>query len=405
MRKILKWAVRILGVVALLIAGFALYIQIDGIPKYKAEKIDLTVEVTPERVVRGKKWAGLLCAECHLNPETNQLTGHLMTDAPPEFGVVYSKNITKHPVKGIGAWTDGELVYFLRTGVRRDGQYAPPPMPKLRMMADDDLLSIVAFLRSDDGWVAAADVDDQESVPSFLVKFLTHVAFKPRDYPKEKIVAPAASDKLAYGRYLANSLQCYDCHSASFKSNKHIPDEAKSAGFMGGGNMLLDLAGKKVYTPNITPDEGTGIGAWSDAQFRRAIKGGFRPNNTPLLYPMPRYAELSTEEVDAIYAYLRTVPKLVNTRTPAEYEAPSGLTGGKAVYYKYRCDSCHGEKGIGACDLRQATKKFPTTELMTAFLKKPESVYPVTGMPSWEGVIAEDEYAPLTAYVKSLEKK
>lgn len=114
-----------------------------------------------------------------------------MVDLPPEFGVVHSKNITRHPVKGIGGWTDGEILYLLRTGIDRSGQYIPPYMVKLPLLSDDDLESIVAFLRSDDPLVVPLAVDPPgRSRPSFLTKLLAHVAFKPLPFPRQRITAP-----------------------------------------------------------------------------------------------------------------------------------------------------------------------------------------------------------------------
>src|SRR5262245_36796463 len=92
MKRILKILGGLIGFVVLAGAGFAAYVQVDGIPHYPVEKIDLKVEATPERVARGKKLATLLCAQCHMNPTTRQLTGKHMEDAPPQFGVIYSLN-------------------------------------------------------------------------------------------------------------------------------------------------------------------------------------------------------------------------------------------------------------------------------------------------------------------------
>ncbi len=396
----MRWVIVVLAAVAVVLFGGFLFIEIRGIPSYPLERVELKVEVTPERVARGKKWAALLCTECHADPTTQRLSGKLMVDAPPEFGPLYAKNITQHPDKGIGKWTDGEIAYLIRTGVGRTGRYVPPPMPKLTGLSDEDLASIIAFLRSDDPAVVAADVDDRDSEPTFLMKFLCLVAFKPKPFPKQAIVAPSSGDKLAYGKYLADNLECYQCHSKDFKSNRQPPET--SDGYMGGGNMLLELSGKKIYSPNITMEEATGIGKWNDAQFRRAMQGGFRPDDSPVLYPMPKYVQLTEDELNSIYAYLKTVPKLTNRRPPAEAQPRTDLTGGQATYYKYRCDSCHGDNGVGVCDLRQAGVKFPTNELLTAFIKKPESVVPNAKMPAWEGVIKDEELGPLADYVRTL---
>ncbi len=175
-----------LGLIVVALGGYLLFVQIDGIPKYDVEKIDMNFEATPERLARGAKLASLLCAGCHANPTTGQFTGKHMTDAPREFGEIFSRNITRHPDKGIGKWTDADIVYLLRTGVRPDGQYYPPWMPKLPHMSDEDIASIVVFLRSDDPRVAPANVDPPGiTQPSFLSKLLAHVAFKKMPYPAQ----------------------------------------------------------------------------------------------------------------------------------------------------------------------------------------------------------------------------
>ena len=312
MKKILKVLGAPVLVVVLLVGGLALYIQLTGIPSYPVQKVEWRVEVTPERVARGRKIASMLCAECHLDPRTGQLTGRRMPDLPPQFGVAYSLNITQDREKGIGAWSDGEIAFLIRTGIARDGRYTPPWMPKLPGASDEELGSIIAFLRSDDPLVKASAVDDRPSEPSFLTKLLTHVAFKPFPYPQAPIVAPPRTDRVAYGRHLAlNVLACFACHSADFKTNDELSPE-KSQGFFGGGNAMIDANAQPISTANITFDAETGIGRWTEGQFVRALKEGFRPDRTPIVYPMQAYVELEDEEARDIYAYLLTVPKLHN---------------------------------------------------------------------------------------------
>ena len=402
----MKTALKVLGVLVLLVVlaagGFAAYIQITGIPRYPTQRIDLKVEVTPERVAQGRKIANMLCMECHRDPTTQKLTGKRMADVPPQFGVAYSLNITQDPVKGIGAWTDGELAFLLRTGIARDGRYTPPWMPKFPRASDEEVASMIAFLRSDDPAVQAAAVDDRPSEATFFMKFLTRVAFKPFAYPTQPI-PPPPTDPVGLGKHLAlNVLDCYACHSADFATNDEN-DPAKSKGFFGGGNVMLDANGKPMPTANITMDPATGIGKWTEDEFVRAVRGAFRPDNTPLLYPMPVYVELEDAEVRAIYAYLKTVPPIAH----AVERAPRGVippdaTDGKKVYYKYSCQSCHGETGVGLCDLREGAKKHPTDEDLIAFIKHPAQSVPGSKMPAWDGVIQDSEYLPLVEYVRSL---
>ncbi len=403
-KRVLKAAGLLVGIVVLVVGGGALFVHVRGIPHYDVQKIDLHVEVTPKRVARGKKIAAVLCVTCHMDPTTRMLTGKRLLDAPAEFGVAYSANITKHPVKGIGAWTDGEIAYLLRTGVARDGHYLPPWMVKLPHMSDEDLASIIAFLRSDDPLVAPADVDPPgRSRPSFLTKLLCHVAWKKLPLPSQPIIAPPITDRVAHGRYLVLALDCHGCHAANFK-DVNIADPERTPGYLGGGNPLVDLRGRVIRSANLTPDDETGIGRWSEADFARALREGFRPDRTPLRYPMSPMPELSDSEVSAIFAYLRSVPAIRNSveRRLEVDEAATDASEGRRIYYKYACISCHGDNGVGVADLRQAAKHFPEREQLKAWIRNAPSLRPGTKMPAWKGVIAEAEYDPLIAYVLRL---
>lgn len=400
MRKALK-ILGLLIVLLIVVAGAgAAYIAARGIPAYEPLKVSLDVEVTPERLARGQKLSNLLCGECHMNPLTRQLTGRHLADAPPEFGPIYSKNITRHPDKGIGTWTDGELAVLLRTGLSRDGRYVPPPMPKLPHLSDEDLASVIAFLKSDDPMVAPLAIDPPGvSQPSFLTKALTYVAFKPLAYPTHPIAGPPPGDTIALGRYLVTNLECYACHSSSFTSNNILEPE-ESAGYLGGGNAMIDLRGQTILTANLTPDEATGIGRWSEADFVRALKRGFRPDNKPIRYPMTPMVDLSDDEAAAIYAYLRTVPPISNA--VARVEDTAGTSTGERIYNTYACVSCHGADGVGIADLRRSREHFPSDAQLEQWIRHAPAIKPGTRMPAWDGFIKDDEYAPLIQYVRSL---
>lgn len=403
MKKFFKIILLALGVIILSLAGFAAFVHFST-PTFPVQKVDLKVEVTPERVARGKLLASMLCDNCHQNPSTKMLSGKKMMDLPKEFGEVFSKNITQHPTKGIGKWTDGEIAFLLRTGIKPNGQYLPPYMIKLPTMADEDINSIIAFLRSSDPTIQAADVDNIPSHPSFLVKFLVRIgAFKPFDYPKQSFTVPPLSNKVQYGEYLVNKVaHCYACHSADFKTNDYL-EPLKSVNYCGGGNPTLEMNGKVIFSPNITFDKETGIGNWSEDDFIKAMKTGFRPNKTPIRYPMEKFTELSDDEIRAVYAYLQTVPMIKNAnKTSPLFDPAEDKTEGQKLFHKYSCQTCHSESGMGWGDLTKAYQKYPTNEILKTFLKNPENILGKTKMLSWDGVIAEQDYEPLCNYVREL---
>ncbi len=395
--KALAYAVAALVVAA---AGFALYIQLSDLPSYTPKAVSFPVDYTPERAERGKRLVTMLCAGCHNDPTTRALTGRLMADAPPKFGTIYSPNITQDREYGIGEWSDGELAYLIRTGITRDGRYTPPWMLKLPLLADEDLKDVIAFLRSDDPLVRPAHVPDRRPVPSFFTKFLTRVAFKPLPYPDAPVVAPPATDPIAYGRYLVvGRLDCYACHSKDFATvDALVPED--SQGFLGGGNSMRDRDDHPVFTANLTPDA-TGLGTWTEADFRRTLKLGLRPDGRPLRSPMTARPELTDAEMGAIWAYLRTVPPIVNAVPSPWPEAPIADAGRK-VFHKYGCNSCHGNDGGGTYDIRRGIPNYATDEALIDYIKHPERTRPGIAMPTWDGTIEESEYAALARFVRTL---
>ncbi|GAB4092507.1 hypothetical protein [Flaviaesturariibacter terrae] len=312
MKKVLRYLLYTLVVVVALVSLAAAFIAVRGIPTEKARHIDLKVEATPARLARGEKLASLLCKSCHLDPNTHKFTGRRLDDVP-QFGTIYSANITQHEEAGIGKWSDGDLAYLLRTGVKPDGTHLPL-MVKLKESSDEDLYSIIAFLRSGHTWVQADNTRQPKSQYSFLTKFLSNagILMKPLPYPTAPIPGPDTSNKPAWGRYIALQLDCWMCHSKDFlKLDADHPE--KSVGYFGGGNKLQTADGKDIFSRNLTMDTETGIGNWSDSDFIQAVKFGQTPNGGPgLRDPMPKFSNLSDAEARAIWEYLKTLPKISN---------------------------------------------------------------------------------------------
>jgi cytochrome c2 len=225
-------------------------------------------------------------------------------------------NLTHDPVYGIGNWTDGELYAFLRTGVRPDGTFAPTYMPKYPLMAEYDIESLIAWLRSDRPEVQATQEEAPPSKPSFFTKFLTNVAIKPLPMPAAPIQVPDTQETVAFGRYVADGVYaCWACHSADFARQNSL-QPSLSFHFYGGGNPMLNLSGEVVPSSNLTPDAQGLPGGYDAAGFLDALKYGKKKNGELTRYPMIPHTVLSDTEVHAVYAYLKTVPPLPDM-TPA----------------------------------------------------------------------------------------
>ena len=307
--KIILWTIGILLAVLVLIASF---IHFSGIPKYESKAPELTIKPDSAMVAEGARMAMMTCAVCHKSKD-GKLGGAHMPDTEA-FGEVYAPNITQHVKYGINDYTDGELAYLLRTGIRKDGQYTPPWMTKYPHLSTEDLNSLIAFLRSDHPMVQPSNENPPESKPSFLAKFLCRVAFKPLPYPQTTINSPSPVDEVSYGKYLATAkYDCFSCHSASFEKVDVMQPE-NSEGYMGGGNPLKDIKGQPVFSSNLTMDKTTGIGTWTKEEFIKSVKTNVTPDGKSLRYPMTPYALLTDEEVGAIWTYLQTIPIISNPR-------------------------------------------------------------------------------------------
>ncbi len=312
MKTVLRIFLYLIIVVVIAVVGFVAFIQVRGIPKYEVDKIDYPdVQSDSDLVANGMKIAAVQCVVCHRGSD-GKLSGRVLQEFPPDFGEVYSANITQSKEQGIGNWTDGQIAYLLRTGVRPDGQFLPPYMPKFPHASEYDIKSIIAFLRSDNASVQASEIPKVPSKPSFLTKFLCFVAFKKIPYPAAPIAQPDTNNAVEFGHYLVTGrYDCYPCHSADFKTlNMEFPE--KTPGYLGGGNKMLTLDGKDRFTTNITMDEETGLGRWTLDDFRNAMLNSKNKEGKTLREPMLPYNGMTETEIKSIWAYLQTVPKISN---------------------------------------------------------------------------------------------
>ncbi len=109
-------------------------------------------------------------------------------------------------------------------------------------------------------------------------------------------VAAAEEDPLERGRYLLHAGGCITCHTPE----NHDGDNA----LVGGRAMETPFG--TFYTPNITPDPETGIGAWSDADFIRAFRDGISPDGSHYFptFPYTSYTGITDQDLLDLKAYL-----------------------------------------------------------------------------------------------------
>lgn len=129
-------------------------------------------------------------------------------------------------------------------------------------------------------------------------------------YP-DNIKASKDSAVIARGEYLVyGPAHCGNCHSPmenqqKINAGEHLPLQ---------GGFVFDLPIGKIYSPNITPDEETGIGKLTDAEIARAFRSGVGHDGRALFDFMP-FQHLSNEDMTAVVSYLRS-------QQPVKHEVP-----------------------------------------------------------------------------------
>ena len=125
MKNLFRRLVLLVDLARAAIIGFLVFVQLRGIPTYAPPKPAVTaLAATPARLALGEKPKLSICGHCHLNRATNRYAGHRLADLTPDFGRIYTANITQDQAHGIGRWTDQQLVGLLRTGLGPDGRCA-----------------------------------------------------------------------------------------------------------------------------------------------------------------------------------------------------------------------------------------------------------------------------------------
>jgi mono/diheme cytochrome c family protein len=171
-------------------------------------------------------------------------------------------------------------------------------------------------------------------------------------FTQEKGGAPADKPQIARGQYLVTITGCNDCHTP-WKPGPQGPEPDMNRMLSGhpealamppvptlppgpwmvaASGTLTAWAGPwgTTYTTNLTPDTNTGMGIWTEEMFIKAIRTGKHMGTSrPIMPPMPwpGYAQMTDEDLKAVFAYLRSIPPIHN-RVP-EYAPPPAEPGKK----------------------------------------------------------------------------
>ena len=274
----------------------------------------LNVKLSAENIARGKYLVSsvVLCMDCHSARDWSKLTAPVYSDSigaggmkfGHEFGLpgnFYAPNLTPY---NLSKYTDGELFRIITTGETREGKPLFPIMPYLTYgtLDKEDIYAIIAYLRT----LPPIEKDAPKSEPDFPLNIIEHTIPQKAAFTKR----PAATDSIAYGKYMVAMGSCADCHTTQDDKGNPLP----GYGFAGGTPFKMPTGGT-VRTANITPDNETGIGKWTKAQFFAAIHKykGVSPlpavshNDFNSIMPYATFSRMTDQDLSAIYAYLRTV--------------------------------------------------------------------------------------------------
>ena len=299
---------RILGVSVAALSLAACTTQSGGTAAPSATSTMASGASRQDQILRGRAIvASNACGDCHGgggNPAAKGwLAGMMVPEQEFTIGPFKTrpKNLTPDDETGIGRYTERQLFNALRYGLRPSetpdvaitsttpGQgnfpatpkYLAPPMPWMawRHMPDQDLWAIAAYLKS--GLKPVTNkVADSERPPDFWASEMTVEKIGPYpaySHPTANEVVPATDlDKVRRGRFLAIVKDCGGCHGGG--SN---PAEK---GWLAG---MTTPAGEFKIGPfttrprNLTPDNTTGMGRFTERQIFNSLRYGLRPGETP----------------------------------------------------------------------------------------------------------------------------
>ncbi len=305
----------ILAAIVLLIALFASYVQFSWDKVYDAPYPEISASTDPALIARGKYlvFGPARCATCHVPMDKIvevdkgleiPLSGGWELTIPA--GTFRAPNITPDKETGIGNLSDQELARIMRYSVGNNGRVIFPFMP-FQEMSGEDLTAVISYLRSQQ----PVKHEVERSKFTFLGKVLSTFGLVPPVQPNSPPPESVAIDAtIEYGAYLANSVSdCAGCHTQRDQKTGE-PIGAPSAGgwYLPAG---IQSNGFSFVTPNLTPDEETGIMAgWNETAFISRFRAGRIYAGSPM--PWGAFSRMNEVELKAIYRYLKSLDPVSN---------------------------------------------------------------------------------------------
>jgi cbb3-type cytochrome c oxidase subunit III len=249
---------------------------------------------SPASIDHGRQvYEKLQCGKCH--GTDGRGTGAVTTEFEDDWKQPLPAADLTEPWTFRGGATSRDVYLRFRTGM------AGTPMPSFAEAATDaemwDLANYIVALARKPVWSMTA-----QEVADF--------------YTRQD--ADAKANPVKRGAHLVETVACALCHSPVDDKRRMLP------GMRLAGGVLFRIEPYGDFpSGNLTSDKETGLGNWSDDEIKRAITRGTLRDGTRLLpFPMdwPSYSTMKSSDVDAIVAYLRTVPPVSNKVPPPKYK-------------------------------------------------------------------------------------
>jgi mono/diheme cytochrome c family protein len=259
----------------------------------------------------------LACGNCHTPKHPTgaaiserNLAGGGLSFMTPAFNATAS-NITPDLETGIGTWNEEGIKRVLVEGIRPGHGRLPGtavaaimPVSFYKALLPQDLDAIVAYLRS------VKPVRNEIPNPEYKLP-VRHEHYPDAD---SGFMESDMRDPVKRGAYLVTIGHCMECHSSRVGPNTDYKNGFGKGGRRFGPALVQGFPSvwQGSTAPNITSHPQSGIGAWTDAEIKRAIAQGISRTGRSLQPPMPYawYAGLSEADLSAIVTWLRTVPPI-----------------------------------------------------------------------------------------------
>jgi mono/diheme cytochrome c family protein len=324
------------------------------------------------------------CGDCHGGNPNPAADGWMAGKAKPDEAFVmgdyrvWPRNLTPDAETGIGRYTDRQLFNALRFGLRPgetpdvvitstapgvgnhpvQPNYLAPVMvwQSYRHLPDDQIRDIIAYLRQlqpvrneiPEG-VRPPDYWASEFTPEWIGNY----PVAPFPTAQEELTDPARRSQVLQGRSLVVTLACGDCHGGrgSPASPRWLRGVLPAGQRIQTGPFEAEfvMGPYHVYPRNLTPDNRTGLGRFSERQIFNALRYGLRPGETadieitstvpgegnhPLhpkylapSMPWPAWRHLTDTELWSIAAYLKHGLRPADNRVPDSDGPPDFWAG------------------------------------------------------------------------------